>query len=226
MVLEEDKYPYELVKLDTERGEVVCRNYYYSSNTRYPAPSVAVVYVTGVGGGWGTPAIGLYPRLCCSLARIGIDGLRVRYRYPTDLLESVFDTLAGVAFLKEECRTKAIGLVGHSFGGAVVIQAAVQASDIVSTIVTLATQSYGAAHEVSKLKQGTSALVIHGSDDKVLPAYCSEQVYQKAHEPKQIVLYKGAGHGLEEVSEEIYELVYDWLVNKLLSWNSSQSLSL
>lgn len=217
MVLE-DKYPYQLVKLDTQRGEIVCR--YYSSNTHNPA-SVAVVYVTGVGGGWGTPAIGLYPRLCCSLTRIGIDGLRVRYRHPTDLLESVFDTLAGIAFLREEHRIKAIGLVGHSFGGAVVIQAAVQASDIVSTLVTLATQSYGAAHVISKLKHGTSALMIHGSDDKVLPAYCSEEVYQKAHDPKQIVLWEGAGHGLDEVSEEVYELVYDWLVNSLLSQNTS-----
>lgn len=217
MVLE-DKYPYQLVKLDTQRGEIVCR--YYSSNTHNPA-SVAIVYVTGVGGGWGTPAIGLYPRLCCSLARIGIDGLRVRYRHPTDLLESVFDTLAGIAFLREEHRIKAIGLVGHSFGGAVVIQAAVQASDIVSTLVTLATQSYGAAHAISKLKHGTSALMIHGSDDKVLPAYCSEEVYQKAHDPKQIVLCEGAGHGLDEVSEEVYELVYGWLVNSLLSQNTS-----
>jgi pimeloyl-ACP methyl ester carboxylesterase len=217
-VVLEDKYPYQLVKLDTQRGEIVCR--YYSSNTHNPA-SVAVVYVTGVGGGWGTPAIGLYPRLCCSLARIGIDGLRVRYRHPTDLLESVFDTLAGIAFLREEHRIKAIGLVGHSFGGAVVIQAAVQASDVVCTLVTLATQSYGAAHVISKLKHRTSALMIHGSDDKVLPAHCSEEVYQKAHDPKQIVLCEGAGHGLDEVSEEVYELVYDWLVNSLLSRNTS-----
>jgi pimeloyl-ACP methyl ester carboxylesterase len=217
-VVLEDKYPYQLVKLDTQRGEIVCR--YYSSNTHNPA-SVAVVYVTGVGGGWGTPAIGLYPRLCCSLARIGIDGLRVRYRHPTDLLESVFDTLAGIAFLREEHRIKAIGLVGHSFGGAVVIQAAVQASDVVCTLVTLATQSYGAAHVISKLKHRTSALMIHGSDDKVLPAYCSEEVYQKAHDPKQIVLCEVAGHGLDEVSEEVYELVYDWLVNSLLSRNTS-----
>jgi pimeloyl-ACP methyl ester carboxylesterase len=189
-VVLEDKYQYELVKLDTERGEIVCR--YYTPHKYHPA-SVAVVYVTGVGGSWGTPAIGLYPRLCGSLVRIGIDGLRVRYRHPIDLLESVFDTLAGVAFLKEEHRIKAVGLVGHSFGGAVVIQAAVAASDIVSTIVTLATQSYGAADGISKLKQGTSALMIHGTDDKVLPVHCSEQVYQNAHEPKQIVLYKGLG---------------------------------
>jgi pimeloyl-ACP methyl ester carboxylesterase len=217
-VVLEDKYQYEQLKLDTERGEILC--HYYSSNIYNPA-SVAVIYVTGVGGGWGTPASGLYPRLCGSLARIGIDGLRVRYRHPTDLLESVFDTLAGVAFLKEEHMTKAIGLVGHSFGGAVVIQAAVEASDIVSTIVTLATQSYGAAHRVSKLKQGTSALMIHGTDDKVLPVYCSEQVYQQAHEPKQIVLCEGAGHGLDEVSEGVYEVVYGWLVNNLLSQDTS-----
>jgi dienelactone hydrolase len=194
-VVLEDKYQYELVKLDTERGEIVCR--YYSSHNYNPA-SVAIVYVTGVGGDWGTPAIGLYPRLCRSLVKNGIDGLRVRYRHPTDLLESILDTLAGVAFLKEEHRTKAIGLVGRSFGGAVVIQAAVEASDIVSTIVTLATQSYGAAEAVSKLKQGTSLLMIHGTNDKVLPVYCSEHVYQHAHEPKRLVIYKRSGHGLDE----------------------------
>jgi pimeloyl-ACP methyl ester carboxylesterase len=133
----EDKYQYDLIKLDTERGELLCR--YYSSPYPQHHASVAVVYVTGVGGGWGTPAGGLYPRLCGSLARIAIDGLRIRYRHPTDLLESVFDTLAGITFLKDNHRKKSIGLVGHSFGGAVVVQAATAAPDIVSTIVTLAT---------------------------------------------------------------------------------------
>jgi alpha-beta hydrolase superfamily lysophospholipase len=209
----EDNYEYEIIKLDTERGEVLCR--YYFPYLQHPA-SMAVVYVTGVGGDWGTPAAGLYPRLCISLARMGIDGLRVRYRHPTDLSESVFDTLAGIAFLKEKRRKKAIGLVGHSFGGAVIIQAAVAAPDIVSTIVTLATQSYGAAEGISKLKTRTSSLLIHGTHDKVLPVYCSQQVYQQAAEPKKIILYKGASHGLEEVSEEVYELVYGWLANNLL----------
>lgn len=213
-VVLEGKYPYQRVKLYTERGEILCQ--YYPPIIRTTA-SVAVIYVTGVGGGWGTPAMGLYPRICTSLARIGIDGLCVRYRRPNDLLESIFDVLAGVAFLKERRGTKGIGLVGHSLGGAVVIQAAVKASDIVTTVVTLATQSYGAAHEISKLKQETSALIIHGTNDKVLPHSCSEQVYQNAHEPKQIVLCEGASHGLDEASEEIYGLVCGWLVNKLLS---------
>ena len=63
--------------------------------------------------------------------------------------------------------------------------------------------------------------MIHGSDDKVLPVYCLEQAYRKVHEPKQIVFYKGASHGLDEVSEEVYELVYGWLVNNLLTRNIS-----
>ena len=33
---------------------------------------------------------------------------------------------------------------------------------------------------------------------------------------QKIILYKGASHGLEEVSEEVYELVYGWLANNLL----------
>jgi hypothetical protein len=52
----------------------------------------------------------------------------------------------------------------------------VEASEIVLTIVTLATQSYGAVEVVSKLKQGTSVPVVHGTNDKVLPFYCSEHV--------------------------------------------------
>ncbi|MDQ3837408.1 MAG: dienelactone hydrolase family protein [Thermoproteota archaeon] len=203
---------YQPIKLTTERGEIDCR--YYYDHTQHPT-SVAVLYVTGVGGGWGTPAGGLYPKLCGSLVRIGIDGLRVRYRHPTDLSESVFDTLAGIAFLKEEHRIKSIGLVGHSFGGAVIIQAAIATPNIVTAIVTLATQSYGASEAISKLNQRTSKLLIHGNEDKVLPFYCSQQVYSRAHKPKQIVLYEGASHGLDEVSDEVYELVYNWLVKNL-----------
>ncbi|MDQ4101502.1 MAG: lysophospholipase [Thermoproteota archaeon] len=215
----EDKYEYEAIKIDTERGQVHFR-YYSSPSPEHPA-SVAVVYVTGVGGDWGTPAVRLYPRLCGSLSRMGIDGLCVRYRNPIDLFESVFDTLTGIAFLKEKHNKRAIGLVGHSFGGAVVVQAAVRASDIVSTIVTLATQSYGAVECISKLKQGVSTLCIHGTHDKVLPVYCSQQVYRNAHEPKKIILYKGAGHELDEVSEEVYDQIHFWLANSLLSLPTS-----
>ena len=225
---------FQPIKLATERGDVDCRYYRSPSsarndkevaiiNERQSPPPAAVIFVTGVGGGWGTPAKGLYSRLCNFLSKEhGISAMRIRYRYPTDLLESVFDVLVGITFLKQNEQVRKIGLVGHSFGGAVVLQAAAAASDTVSTVVTLATQSYGATDAVTRLKHGGSSnhvslLLIHGTKDGVLPVRCSQQIHQMASEPKRLVVFKGAGHGLDEASEEIYKLVYEWLVSYLIS---------
>jgi pimeloyl-ACP methyl ester carboxylesterase len=222
------KEGFESIRLVTERGHIDCRCYYpYLANpvdkeeeAAATQQSAAAIFVTGVGGGWGTPAEGLYPRLCNSLAGEGITGLRIRYRHPTDLAESVFDVLAGISYLKQQQRRlKSVGLVGHSFGGAVVIQAAALASDVVSTVVTIATQSYGATDAMAKLRNSRriSLLLIHGTNDNVLPVYCSEQIYQLAHEPKRLEVYRGAGHSLDEVSEEVYRLVNGWMVQHLKS---------
>jgi dienelactone hydrolase len=109
---------------------------------------------------------------------------------------------------------ESVGLVGHSFGGAVIIQAATAAavsSDTVRTVVTLSTQSYG-AEAVSRLKQGSSILLMHGT---VLPPYCSSSVYNLANDPKEIIFYKGATHGLDEAAEQVHQMVHDWLVKHL-----------
>ena len=141
-------------------GGVDCR-YYHTAGA-----SKAVIWVGGVGDGWDTPARGLYPLLSQKLIRKEINSLRVRFRYPTDLYESVLDVIEGIHFLEQQ-GIKSVGLVGHSFGGAVVIQAAAAAeasssSDSVWTVVTLSTQSYG-AEGVSRLKKGSSILLIHGT---------------------------------------------------------------
>ena len=204
---------YTPIKLVTNRGGsggsggLDCR-YYHTAGA-----SKAVIWVGGVGGGWDTPARGLYPLLSQKLMRKEIDSLRVRLRCPTDLYESVLDVIEGIHFLEQQ-GIKSVGLVGHSFGGAVVIQAAATASsDTVRTVVTLSTQSYGAG--VSRLKKGSSILLIHGTDDKVLPPYCSSNVYNLANDPKEIIFYKGATHGLDEVAEEVHQKVHDWLVKYL-----------
>jgi esterase/lipase len=185
---------YTPIRLVTRGGGVDCRYYYIAGASK------AVIWVGGVGGGWDTPARGLYPHLCQKLIKKEINSLRVCFRYPTDLYESVLD--------------ESVGLVGHSFGGAVVIQAGTASSDTVRTVVTLSTQSYG-AEGVSRLKQGSSILLIHGTDDKVLPPYCSSYVYNLANDPKEIIFYKGATHGLDEPGEQVHQMVYDWLVKHL-----------
>lgn len=200
---QEDYYP---VKLKTSRDYVHCR-YYQVAGAQH-----GVICVGGVGGGWDTPAQGLYPRLCTELMSEAIASLRVRFRYPTKLEEAVFDVLAGLSYLQDE-GINSVALIGHSFGGAVVIQAAAQAQPV-RTVVTLATQSYGAGL-ASELATQCSLLLLHGTDDPVLSPYCSQYVYSLALEPKRLVIYPGASHSLDEVAEETHQVVRDWVIEQL-----------
>ena len=92
---------YRIVRLtisENENNIVECR-YYKAEVTDSKA---AVIYVGGVGGGWDSPAKELYPRLSQKLAKDdGINSLRIRFRYSTDLEESILDVLAGIEFLKK-----------------------------------------------------------------------------------------------------------------------------
>jgi len=188
----------------------------------------AVIFVGGVGGGWDSPSKGLYPKLAYKLVKDyntyddgKINSLRIKFRYPTDLEKSVMDVMAGIEFLTQKEKISSIGLVGHSFGGAVVVSSAAKVisdpfyNNAIKTVVTLSTQSYG-TEGVPKLKEGKcSILLIHGNSDDVLPPYCSSYVYKKAKEPKQLVLYDNAGHGLDEVSEKVFKKLQKWFVENL-----------
>jgi esterase/lipase len=58
-------------------------------------------------------------------------------------------------------------------------------------------------------------LLIHGTDDDVLPSTCSSYVYNKAGNPKHIILFEGAKHGLDEAADEVYRSIYQWLLEHL-----------
>ncbi len=197
---------YQSMTLLTDRGEIQGR-YYAAERARLGA-----IWVGGVRGGWDTPADGLYPQLYQTLQPSGISSLRIRYRYSTILEEAVFDTLAGIAFLAQE-NIPAIALIGHSFGGAVVIQAAAL-SAIVQTVITLASQSYGTA-PAAQLAPRCSLLLLHGTADHVLSPRCSEYIYAIAQEPKRLILYPEAKHELDEVADQVSQVVHDWLINHL-----------
>jgi len=139
---------HRLLKLQTTHQENIdCRYYYVPEDA-----TKAVIFVGGVGGGWDSPARELYSKLASKLVSDGISSLKIRYRHPTDLDECVIDVIAGIKFL-ERNRIQSVGLVGHSLGGAVVIKAAAASPNIMRTVVTLSTQSYGAAESVSKIGQ-------------------------------------------------------------------------
>ena len=191
--------------LRTNRGSIPVA--YHES----PQPHGAIVWVWGANGGLDGPAEGIYARLANELTKDGLTSLRVDYRDPRNLMESVMDTLAGVSFL-EALGYESIGLVGHSFGGAVVISAAPLNSQV-ATVVALSSQTYGAQN--AGLVSPRPLLLVHGEADRRLPAQCSRNIYLWAKQPKELVLYPGAGHGLRECRTELDTLLKDWLTEKL-----------
>lgn len=166
----------------------------------------AVVWVGGANGGLHGPA-GLYPDMADVLRRYGISSLRLDYRQPNDLEACVIDVLVGLAWLADEGVQRA-ALVGHSFGGAVVI-AAGALSPLVAGVVTLSTQTYGT--ELVLELGPRYLLLVHGTADAILPDRCSRDLYALAAEPKELVLYDGAGHGLSEAAAPLRALLEDRL---------------
>src|SRR6478672_1878798 len=120
--------------------------------------NAGIVWVFGAGGGLGGPAGGLYERLGGQLQGQGILSLQVAYRHPGSMQECVEDTLTGVEFVKSFGIERVV-LVGHSFGGAVVINAGV-ASPAVIAVAALSSQAAG-VNGVSRLSP-KPLLLMHG----------------------------------------------------------------
>lgn len=172
-----------------------------------PDSQLGVIWVCGARGGFGGPAGGIYPRLAEKFLSRGITSLRLNYRQPNEIPECVLDLLAGAAFLKGN-GYRPVVLVGHSFGGAVVIAAGV-ASSHVQGVVSLSPQTHGAGM-AGKLAP-RPLLVVHGKGDTRLPYSCAVQIHAWAKEPKRLVLYEGAEHRLDECREELEELLEEWI---------------
>lgn len=198
--------PFHPLTLRGERGEVACR--YYA----LPGTPAGAVWV-GTTGDWDTPARALYPRLCESLQGEGIASLRVRLRRPRDLAQCVADIRTGIQYLAGQGMTR-LALIGHGRGAAAVIQAAVGLR-AARTVVALATDGGGAA-PIEDLGPRCSLLLLHGSDDRVIPWSAARSVYELAREPKDLLLYPGAGHTLDEVADAVRDTVHDWLGGELI----------
>ena len=170
----------------------------------------AVLWVSGSFGGFTGPA-GLYPDLADSLTLLRMVSLRLHYRHPNAFDDCVADVLTGIAFLHGR-GIEGVVLVGHSFGGAVVIAAGTSTS-LVKGVVALASQTHGAT-AVAHLKP--PLLLVHGMADRRLPPLCSQTIYQWAPEPKpDLVLLPGATHSLRQCYEQVKELLRDWIRKRL-----------
>jgi pimeloyl-ACP methyl ester carboxylesterase len=196
------------LRLQTERGDIPCLYHVGKPDAG------AVIWIGGFDGGFDGPADGIYATLAEDLLEDGVGSLRLSYRVlgsPGNVQEAVYDVLAGVSFLTGEGAGR-IGLVGHSFGGAVVISAAALSPEV-SAVVTMSTQTAGTA--LAPRVAPRPLLLIHGEQDRRLPSDCSRYVYRLAGEPKELVILPGARHSLRQRREELRRLLRRWLVEKL-----------
>jgi len=192
------------LRLDTTRGEI------HGLLDPVEGETGAVVYCDGAMGGPHEvlgPGDRVYERLAHTLTRKGITSVRIHYRHAGELEESVLDVLAACSFL-QGIGARRIALVGHSFGGAVVIKAGELAPTVVA-VAALSSQLFG-TRSVENL--GKPLLLIHGDADQVLAHAASEDIYARAAEPKRLVLLEGAGHALRERADQLFDELEPFLL--------------
>jgi alpha/beta superfamily hydrolase len=192
------------VYLRTSRGPIPVIMHSAENSSR------AILCVCGAIGGFDGPAM-LYPRLGLIMPHTGIAVARMNYRQPNEFDECVLDTLAALTFLKGTGHDRA-ALIGHSFGGAVVINAGTL-SPVVTTVVAVSSQLAG-AHVVGELAP-KPLLLIHGTADTVLSDECSRMLYERAGEPKMLKLFDGADHRLSGQGDELFTLVRSWIESRV-----------
>jgi len=175
-------------------------------------PRSAGDVVVTCGGGMGSllgPAEGLYHDLGRQLAAQGIGTMRVGYRKPNDLSRCVHD-VAAAADLASRGGARRFVVVGHSFGGAVAVQAGVVLGEHCRGVVTLATQSAGCENAAELT---APLLLLHGAGDELLPPETST-VVQMLAEQGEVVVIPGTGHLFGEASDEVRRRVFDWVTDR------------
>jgi uncharacterized protein len=124
------------------------------------------------------------------------------------------DALAAWRWLAQHRPESRRFLFGHSLGGAIAVRLASEVSDdagvlvegtftsipdVVSTmrwgwlpVSPLITQRFDSASRVERI--GVPLLVVHGSDDRLIPSTLGERLFERARDPKRFLLVKGGTH--------------------------------
>jgi uncharacterized protein len=173
------------------------------------------------------------------LAAMGFSVLGVDYRgfgrstqaLPSETL-ALEDARAAWSWLAAEHPGLPRYVFGHSLGGALAVQLAAEVHDEAGLIVEssfpsipdvvrtmawgwlpvgpLITQRLDAGARIAEV--GTPVLVVHGSEDQLIPPELGRALYERAREPKRFVLVQGGSHhdthavGQEQVRAALADL--------------------
>jgi alpha/beta superfamily hydrolase len=165
----------------------------------------------GAMGGLLGPAGGLYQDLGAKFSTQGIGTIRVGYRKPNDLDRCIHD-MAAAADLASRSGARRFVTVGHSFGGAVALQAGIVLAQHCTGVVTLSTQSAG-CEDGARLGD-TPLLLLHGDRDELLPPETSA-IVQMLVGHGDVVILPGSGHLLTEAHDELRARLGTWIPEHL-----------
>jgi len=176
------------------------------------AAPAAIVACGGAMGGLLGPADGLYHQLGEVWASRGVPVIRVSYRRPNDMDACCIDVAAAVQLAVAGGGAERVVLMGHSFGGAVAVRVGVGLSEMVTGVVTFATQSAGC--ELAGGLAGKPLLLFHGDRDEILPMQASEVVRAIAG-TGELVVCPNDGHLLAKSGPLMFERLEQWLPEAL-----------
>jgi pimeloyl-ACP methyl ester carboxylesterase len=176
-----------------------------------PGWATGVLMIGGAVGGFGGPAGTVYHDLADRLEEQGIASLRVHGREPGDLQACVQDLLTMRQWWRADGVQRVVA-IGHSMGGATAIAAAGLDPGIVG-VAGLAAQTAGT--EMAAQLAPRPLLLIHGREDRIVPAFCSENIAERAGEPCELVLLDGCGHIMAQAAAEVVDRLAAWATRTL-----------
>jgi pimeloyl-ACP methyl ester carboxylesterase len=184
-----------------------------------PAAEEVTLLAGGGMGGFLGPAHGLYPKLGVELARHGAGAICVDYRRPGKLDHCLLDVAATADWAMRSGARRFV-CVGHSFGGAVAVQAGTTLRGFCAGVATLATQSAGC--EAASQLGDVPLLLVHGDRDEVLSPQDSAMVKALAGHG-ELRVFPAAGHLLDEVHLEVRKLLLDWIPAQFAALRRAES---
>ena len=188
-----------LIEIVTTNGIIVCiRRLPPGVEPGTPVPFTTFFLGGAIGGLSGTN--GLYHHLAMKYG-----GVSIHYRLASRLDECLIDVMCVYHHLSKTTGLERVALVGHSFGGGVVCGAGVLLGPATAGVVGLASQLVGS--ELVARMEGTPILLIHGGADQHLSPSLSRHIYERAKEPKELLILPGEGHGLSTAGEVLEEKI-------------------
>ena len=172
----------------------------------------SILCVGGFDGGFEGPANGIYGDLAAHLPPRGVGVLRLDFRVKTSpgpIDAGTDDALAGLDWLAEQ-RAAPVALIGHSYGGAIVIRAAARSGRAVGA-AALATQTAGIELDDLRRLPPRALLLVHAAADWRLPPRLSEWVYAQASEPKALHILPEATHSLRQQRDALRDVLTAWV---------------